>query len=404
MEEILDRVQTTLILRMPFISSLLREARIIKTRAIPRAGVSARGWIYVNDEWLKKQDFRTQVFVFAHEVLHAASFHPRRTEGKNKSIWNTATDCVVNHLLSEMFHIPDEYITPQYIAQITNTPSEEVQKMSDIEVYELLMKFLKKTVSTSNELIANDLLDEEKEGVVISDGAPFNDQSPEENRDGWLRAISKAYIAQKTAGKIPAGLERWVEGIIKPKINPRTLLKQSIRNGLGRLVINTWRRTHRKIPDVLPGNRMLTIPTIWCLVDTSGSIGESELKMSLGVCFEFANVAKLKVICWDAEAYETIPVRNKTDVLNTVAKKIQGGGGTVIAPVLRRVLSEMMKKDIVVVVTDGYIYDLNNHQTKSLLDEVAKRSSTAIVCSHTKDVSIVGWRSIKLTPTNFGGK
>ncbi len=400
MEELLDRIQTALMMRFPFLSSLLREARIIVSEAVPTAAVSPRGWVYIRRSWFEKLDFKTQVFVLAHEVLHAANLHAARGEGKDRVMWNVATDCVVNELLGEVFYIRSgEWITADTISSLTGKKRDEVLPMSDLEIYELLKRRCKSVRVKLYPSPDGDLLDGERDGETVQAGGEFNDRTGEENREGWRRAIAKAYTAQRMAGKLPAGLERWVNSIIKPRINPKTLIKQNIRNGIGRLVINTWRRTSRKIPD-LPGNRMLTVPTIWVLVDTSGSITEQELRISLGACLEFSHIARVNVICWDAEAYETIPVRQRGNVLNTVARRIRGGGGTVIAPVLRRVLEQMRPRDVVVVVTDGHIWDMDERETKELLAQVASKSGTAIFCYHDREHQIPGWVSVKLEPAN----
>jgi predicted metal-dependent peptidase len=130
-------------------------------------------------------------------------------------------------------------------------------------------------------------------------------------------------------------------------------------------------------------------------VDTSGSIGEQELSLFLGTLQEFRSQTEITVTCWDAEAYETVKVRGR-DILPWVKGKIKGGGGTVIAPALKKTLEKMKPGDIVVVLTDGYIYDKTDAKTRDLAARIAGRSGASIFLWTGEEVSMPGWRSIRL--------
>jgi Mg-chelatase subunit ChlD len=101
------------------------------------------------------------------------------------------------------------------------------------------------------------------------------------------------------------------------------------------------------------------------------------------------------VTCWDAKAYETVKVRGR-DILPWVKGKIKGGGGTVIAPALKKTLERMKPGDIVVVLTDGYIYDKADAKTRDLAARIAGRSGVSIFLWTGEEVSMPGWRSVRL--------
>ncbi len=54
-----------------------------------------------NPKFLETLPEQQQVFLFAHEVCHVAFEHIYRSEGKDKKIWNIATDSVINALLKQ---------------------------------------------------------------------------------------------------------------------------------------------------------------------------------------------------------------------------------------------------------------------------------------------------------------
>ena len=150
---------------------------------------------------------------------------------------------------------------------------------------------------------------------------------------------------------------------------------------------------------MIPGTKQLRVPTVWFLVDTSGSIIRPWLIQFLSEVY-----AALKhlgggfIIAWDAQAYSEIELKKAED-LNRLAGKgaLRGGGGTTIAPALEKVIELMAKDDLVVVMTDGEIFDITALKTQELLARVAVKSSTAIFGTMKMDVVVpVRWRKIKI--------
>ena len=54
-----------------------------------------------NPKFLGDLSEKQQIFIFAHEVCHVAFEHIFRSEGKDKRLWKTATDSVINALLKQ---------------------------------------------------------------------------------------------------------------------------------------------------------------------------------------------------------------------------------------------------------------------------------------------------------------
>lgn len=415
--------------KIPFIASLLREARIIETSLPNPACTDPNGYIYLDPEQMEDMDFSEKAFTLAHEVMHCANFHAERAKNKDdKKKWNYATDCNVDHLLSTIMSVPDFVIRPETIVNTVGSEVadiETVENMSDMEIYSLLEKHydyrkidqdsnkgerssfdkLPDVVSGSpmysdgDEGEKGDLseedLEEEKDGEVIQEGGKFNDEEKEERREQWERNIAKAATQQKLAGKMSAGLKRYVDDILKPDIDVKSLIKQQLHNGLGNLVINNWSREGRKNPK-LPGTKMLTTPTIWAMIDTSGSISKEELKIFLGAVYEFTSRADVAVVPWDAEAYEIVKANSKGQVLSKIAKSLKGGGGTKILPALKRVFGEMDNRDIVCALTDGGIFDIDERETQDYLMKVKKKSSTSFICTTRKKLEADGWNCLKM--------
>ncbi len=91
-------LKTKMLVKYPFFGSVVTNVDYKENNNISTAGTDGKT-IYYNKEFLSKISNEEQVFVFAHEVCHIAFNHILRSEGKDSTLWNIATDGVINQLL-----------------------------------------------------------------------------------------------------------------------------------------------------------------------------------------------------------------------------------------------------------------------------------------------------------------
>lgn len=451
---------TLLMGRLPFLATLLHRARVVATKAVRTLGVDERTTVYVNPDFWNSLDTQQKAYLICHEIAggHAAFLHPLRErsinpekDGVKHLLANLAGDAKVYQNLEELISCPsleEVSVKPETIANLTGVPEERVRKMSMEQIFHLLSDSVEVRIvhlgarlsgegggitisvrtagvgetSPSQQPTPEDVGaggDEGEEdgegggevqmhddlvpglgadGEVIQEGDPSlrGARSPDEIRGVWREFVLRAYSAQKTAGTVPAGLERAISELIKPKISVKALLRVAIQHGLGKLRASTWKKPSRKYPEVLPGRRKLTYPTIWALVDASGSISEDELKLFLGTLYEFAKEAEVRTVSFDTEAYDLVTAKRPRDVVTEVARRIKGGGGTMIENALNRTLSEMSWFDIVVVLTDGEIFDIREERVQDLFRMIARKGSSCIFCTTGRAHGLPGWRTVEL--------
>ncbi|CUU36131.1 Predicted metal-dependent peptidase [Armatimonadetes bacterium DC] len=168
---------------------------------------------------------------------------------------------------------------------------------------------------------------------------------------------------QKNRGTLPAGLVRWAEEVLKPKVNWREQLKRVVRGaiseGFGQRLDYSLRRPNRRLsvyhPLYLPSLQGEYRPRVACVVDTSGSISDRELTQALAevrAVLEQLRVP-ITIIPCDAVPYEAIQVMRGSDWLK-VREGLRGGGGTDMVAGLQAALELTPKPDAVIVLTDGY--------------------------------------------------
>jgi predicted metal-dependent peptidase len=149
------------------------------------------------------------------------------------------------------------------------------------------------------------------------------------------------------------------------------------------------------MPEVLPGYRFLTAPKVWVLIDVSGSIDDQALKEFASEIYAITSYTgnKVIVISWDTEVKDEFELLNPEDVRRL---KFKGGGGTEIKKVLEYVSPKFEYNDVIIILTDGHIFDLEDGGVQYLLNQLGGRASAAVW--GTKDVKyeVAPWINVEI--------
>jgi len=220
---------------------------------------------------------------------------------------------------------------------------------------------------------------DEKEGAnksnekdVLNEG-DREDKETDDPEKRWTKKMLETLISSKTIGKDPGYLQRLIEELLKPIVDWRRILRTALTKGIGRNVKRTWARPSRKISDLYPGKETLKLNKVVVLIDTSGSIGENELKRFVSEVYGILReTSKVVVIPWDATVYDPIELRGMSDI-NKLKTSIQGGGGTMIYPALKLVDEKFSSYDMFIIFSDWYIGDINTDEVQNILRKYAKK-------------------------------
>lgn len=96
----IDSIKRKLLIKYPTFGSVIANIEYQASKNIETAGTDGKVLLY-NPKFLDGLSEKQQIFVFAHEVCHIAFEHIFRSEGKDKRLWNIATDSVINALLKQ---------------------------------------------------------------------------------------------------------------------------------------------------------------------------------------------------------------------------------------------------------------------------------------------------------------
>lgn len=325
----LEKIQYTLLYKEPFFAQLLLSLKVVpitsevtvvdtpmgKQKVTDVRAATDGEHIFWNFEFWEGEPEKEQLAVMLHELLHVAYMHGTRKQGRDHEKWIAACDYAINLMIKNWgYTLPTNVLLDEKFMEDGKVLSEE-------KIYDMLPD----TPSLGS--IGKDILD-----------------MPEE----VVRKVVEAAIAGKMAGKVPGGMEEYLDGLTTPKINWRSELKRFVAT----VAKNdySFRRPNPRYKDVyLPSLYSEEIGGVVFIVDTSGSMMGEDIRL---VFSELAGVLKLidkiKVISVDCD------VQDVQDITTLEGVKARGGGGTSFAPGFQYIIEHNIECKAVVYLTDGY--------------------------------------------------
>jgi len=200
-----------------------------------------------------------------------------------------------------------------------------------------------------------------------ADGMPRPGQPPggqEGGLPGWQADLLRRQVAQdvlahgKQPGTVPAGLLRWAQEVLSPKVNWRAVLAAELRRSIAEVsgaVDYSYRRPSRRSAVsgqvVLPALRR-PVPEVAVVCDTSGSMTEDLLAMVLaeveGLLRALGLARQVRVLACDTAVGPAQRVNSARQV------ELIGGGGTNMGTGIAAAAALRPRPAVTVVLTDGY--------------------------------------------------
>lgn len=293
--------------------------------------------VFIGNKFFESENLKRKTGIIAHELMHMLLQHVERGEGKNRMIWNIATDSVINYRLGKTygFDLPTLVMVDE--------------KESAEDVYERLKKEIKTcALSFDIDLMTKDEGDKmESEGAIIQKGT-----GEFENNEKRAMKIAEIVSVARQAGSGLGGLIQEIEQLLKPKLNWKSILKTVVLNEMRKNVITTYAKMNRRNGD-LPAIKNVNKAKVWVLIDVSGSVWSEVVEFVNELSGIIKNASEVELIYWD----DGIQGWQKIKRMEQVNLKVKGGGGTVISAVLNEVMRKMKRNDIMIVFTDGYWFD-----------------------------------------------
>lgn len=373
----LAAARTRLILDKPFLGSLVMHLplKAADPKWCETTATDAR-FFYYNPDYIARLTLDQTQFVLAHEAMHCALSHFNRRNHRQKHRWDVACDYAVNMILD------DERMPPPDAALMNAT----YRGLSAEEIYPLLHE------DPPEETLDQHLFDdsgsgqggegepqdsddqpaESGEGEAEEDGGEGEDQADAEQaeagkQDGpppppmdpdrldeqWQGRLAAAAQAARQAGKLSASMLRLVDELLAPRLPWRALLARYMMN-VARDDYS-FQRTSRREGDAMMPRLMSQGVRVAVVLDSSGSIGDEELREFLAEVDALKAQVRAEVTlhACDDKLAEGGPWRFAMWEALELPEGILGGGGTDFRPVFEWLDGERADPDLLVYFTDA---------------------------------------------------
>lgn len=321
------------IVKWPYFATAITSVQLVENRHIATAGITKDGIVFYNPDWLSGLDVDTRAKVLVHEISHLLRDHHDRAENyQDKDRWNVAGDLEINDSLKP---VPDDWLLPERFGLKTGLIAETYYHQLEGKVIPIGIF-----------------------GGMCGSGA--GNPLPGEPQGGPLNKARVEIIKRKVAedvlkyGNVPAGLKRWAQGIIHPRIPwEQELLAACAVGMMGSQAKADYdplmpsRRSEAYDPFIVPSLRSPQ-PRVAVVVDTSGSMTGKGLGAALGVIAQaLAEAGQVYLIAGDMKAHVLKPLQAMSQV------ELVGGGGTDMGCVAAEAW-ETLEPDFMIIVTDGW--------------------------------------------------
>jgi predicted metal-dependent peptidase len=388
----LKRARIEIQKKSPFFAYLslylqFREDKSNQLEKFAGMGVSADGVLIYKAEFVENLNRDELMGVLIHEILHLALLHLTRRKRRQPLVWNIACDLCVNHLVKQNnFSLPDGCVIADYNDEfnIKNIVIKDVSKKTAELIYEELEKLIDKNKSKWV-LVGNNGYPQNKDddgenpkGFDIhieskEDGkgkgkgkdkdkngngtdTQLTEEEKKEIEDKWTQLGKEALVYSKLKGNMPNGMERLIGELTDNKVAWRSILQKYIQRAIP--YDYTYANPSKKSMATgyyMPSTIKEYVDVV-IAVDTSGSIGEIELKEFLseiiGIAKSFSSRVKMRLLTHDTKVWDDYLVQNG-NIEKIKALKIRGGGGTSHKEVFEYVDEKIRDTKLLICFTDG---------------------------------------------------
>lgn len=317
--------------------------------------------VWVGPKFFDEYNPNEREFILVHELIHKQHCHCARRKLARKSktvggvpfdeeVWIKAVETLTNTHAKEcgIGQVPKDAILDPQVDY----------KMSLIDIYRLYYQQQQGGGGKPGKPDKGGL-----GGDLVVEGTPEETQATLEQAEVEQRVLTKAAAqASKAVGKGAGTYERWMEEQAEPKIDWRQQMASMMQPYMGRERLD-FRTMH--MGKFVRSNGMVISPKrrgdrmgrVVVVCDTSGSIGDAEIKTFLGeVAGILQDVSPIDVVITGVDAAMPTKWATLTSYEDMAAARpaITGGGGTDFRPAFKWVEEQEMRPACFIYFTDGY--------------------------------------------------
>lgn len=387
-KERITSARIRLLAKHPFFGHLAMRLNVVEDEQYCPTTATDGNTLYYNPKYLETLSNDEVVAHVAHEVLHCAFMHPfRMSKAYDRMRYNVAADILINEMIiqNNIGVMGNKGVTKDNIKwKIPYTG--DILKYSADEIYRMIGDDSQKlTRCAACDAMSQGFGGDDPSGQGKGNGGHEGKHGKDGKKDGpqacggikisqnqqqseeWRAAVQAAATFAKAKGKMPAGLEAYIDSIHNTKKNWKEVLWEFVQPVQGDYSYNPPDRRFLSYGQGLMNNifhNPLVLPNIvnedklsdimfW--VDTSGSMNEEELRDGIS---EAVEIAKISSRAWIGYCDAQVNGFYELDSGGALPPPPKGRGGTSFSPVFKYVENKKEEGDFhprcLIYFTDGY--------------------------------------------------
>ncbi len=366
------KARAGMVMEQPFFASLALRLKMSEDRDCDTAWTDGKTFGY-NPAYVHRLTPKALMGLCSHTVMHPACHHHRRRQHRDPETWNRACDLSINPILLEAgIELPPGFLHDpalagksadaiyDYLTQCDCDQREEGEAdPSSVDPFgrkeaeeEQAWGIPEPGENQARESEEGQNNDPGMAGEVRDGDDPEATGAEDGDETDWEEALAQALSNAREMGKIPRGMERWVEEILHPKLPWQQLLAQFIHRA-ARSDYSWTRPNPRYLSQelYLPSLNNHELGELVVAVDTSGSIQPRELEQFAAEISAVLDLvpARLHLIHCDlaVNRYQTFSPRDLP-----IRLEAKGGGGTDFRPAFEFVENLGITPDCMIYLTD----------------------------------------------------
>ena len=366
-EQKIQRFKMELLRKMPFYGDIVMHIEFVESKSIQTAATDGKT-IWYNASFLNSLSEGEANFILMHEIFHVMLRHSARNADRtrDKDIWNTACDIIINNMLLKMRHnfinsdINFEKPSVGLFAQINENENAEnlyAKIKSDNKSKHKMTKMLR---VRDNYCEGGRFYNPKIKEILISNDIRISDLSHEQIilNDQLINEIVKnaAIKNRGTMGSyyVPPDVYNLTES---KQLDWRKLLKNFLSEEIGEeSSYTTPERKYLHMDLILPGHSLTeeSLDEIWAFIDSSGSVSHDESQQFLTQLYRIAREFKcvFNICYWDTEVTDVYKkILHEDDIIKCIPSH---SGGTDINCVYEWIAANKVRPDVMLILTDGY--------------------------------------------------